>query len=221
MNKHKEPVITAKCSKCNQFTDFCVNDEDTSPSCCSLTGFMHYLVLGTPLNPAVFPVLGVTGPMRWFVRIALWWLFIMLVAIPLGMVLFSTVEAWKQSRIVAHTLRQYNMALEYNDTDAIAYLQEARDYVRNFTYSDEFKATIRERVYMSQNEAVEHVVWFWLFCLAVRWIWWFLARTFGLLIWTSMSVHQKRDMAWWFWRTEMIRHVRERYIGTQSVITPE
>jgi hypothetical protein len=219
MRQQNTQMLTLQCSVCHAFTDFFEDDAGSlgQGSWCSPAGLMQRLVLGTPLNPLIYPALGVTGPLRWMVRLMLWLMFILVVAMPAGMLVNAMLESSRDTTMARHVVRQYELAVAANITEAIESLKETYAYATEMTsfVNNTWTVAVRDgslcRAKFSANIAA-----FWAFCMIVRWMWWLAASTVGLVVWPMLSPRKRVALAWWFWRPQ-VGVVRERYTGSVSV----
>lgn len=217
MRQQNTQMLTLQCSECSAFTDFFEDDGPSAGGCCSAAGLMQRLVLGTPLNPLIYPSLGTTGPIRWMIRVMLWLIFILVVAMPMGMLVNAMLESSRDTTMAKHVVRQYELAVAANITEAIEALQETYVYALEMTSftNNTWTVAVRNGGLCRANFGA-NIAAFWAFCMVVRWMWWFAASTVGQIVWVALPPRKRVALAWWFWRPQ-VGVVRERYSGSVSV----
>lgn len=215
MRQNNTQTLTLQCRNCSALSDFFEDDSGNpeSGSCCSPTGILQRMVLGTPLNPLIYPTLGVTGPLRWMIKLMLWLIFVLVVAMPMGLLVNAMLESSRDTTMARHVVRQYDLAVAANITEAIEALRETYGYAVEMTSfaNNTWTAAVRDSSLCRQNFLVNMAA-FWAFCMVVRWLWWLAASTVGLIVWRMLPLRRRMALAWWFWRPQM-GVVRERYVG--------
>ena len=176
-----------------------------------MSGLIGYAVTGTPLNPMAFPTLGVTGRIRLFVRIVIWAIFMLLVAFPVGMLLFSALEGFKGHQDAARFSKYYESAVAQNLTDIIEDYKKEYASTIAIDFWSESSRVLSTQQYMG---SVAHIAMFWIACILIRFGWWVLSWTVGSIIWRELSPTSRVRYAWWFWRPDAIR---TQYYATVAI----